>query len=376
MAVTNGRSAPNRLFALDALRGLIIILMALDHANHFVAQQHSPGEYWTGTFPSYDTGWAFLVRLVTHLAAPGFFFLMGAGMTLFTLSARRQDWSKWAFLRHFWLRGFILLVLQLLLVNRAWEWSPGGWQPEIYIGVLFALGLTMILGSLLLWLSARWLLVMSVVIVVGTAVFFPTSTPLYQSRLLIPGILFLPGGDQTLWINYTILPWLGLVTFGMAYGHSLKRDASQAYRWAWQLGLACLLAFLVFRFFNNFGNLRPRIGHDWIGFLNIVKYPPSFTFILLTMGINLSLLAAFSHVTDKGQQILKPLIVFGQVPLFFYVAHLFLYAAMGNWLTPKGTSLLVMIGYWVLGLLILYPLCYGYGRFKQSRPSTSIWRLF
>jgi len=377
MTGENGRfPSANRLFALDALRGLIIILMALDHANHFVAQQHSSGEYWSGTLPSYDNGWAFLVRLVTHLAAPGFFFLMGAGMTLFTLSSQRQDWSKWAFLRHFWLRGLILIVLQLMLVNRAWEWSPDSWQVDIYIGVLFALGATMIVGSLLLWLPTKWLLGLSALVVAGTAVFFPSTTPLYQSRPILNALLLIPAGDQSIWVNYPIIPWLGLVTFGMAYGHWLRRDSKQAFRRAWQIGLAFLLVFFILRLFNGFGNLQHITNDDWIAFFNVVKYPPSLTFILLTMGINLCLLATFSHVGTRGEKYFQPLLVFGRVPLFFYIIHLFLYAALGNWLTPDGTSLLIMVGYWLLGLLILYPLCLGYGRFKQGRSPNSIWRLF
>jgi uncharacterized membrane protein len=374
MAGENGRFSPNRLFPLDALRGLIIVLMALDHANHFVAQQHTSGEYWSA-LPSYDSAWTFLVRLVTHLAAPGFFFLMGAGMTLFTSSTRRQDWRKRAFLGHFWLRGLILIALQLLIVNRAWEWSPDGWQLEIYFGVLFALGAAMMIGSLMLWLPARWLLGVSVVLVLGTAVFFTTSYSLYRSPLL-NSLLLIPGGNQFIWVNYPVIPWLGLVTFGMAYGHWLRRDSQQAYRRAWQLGPAFLLAFIVLRLLNGFGNLQSRIDNDWIAFLNVVKYPPSLTFILLTLGINLSLLAAFSQVSPKGERFLQPLLVYGRVPLFFYIVHLFLYAMLGNWLTPNGTSLLVMAGFWLLGLLILYPLCLGYGRFKQSRPPNSIWRFF
>lgn len=376
MAGKNGRFPTSRLFPLDALRGLIIILMALDHANHFVAQQHSSGEYWTGILPVYDSGGAFLVRLVTHLAAPGFFFLMGAGITLFSLSPHRKDWSKWRFLSHFWLRGLILIVLQLLIVNRAWEWSPGGWTPEIYIGVLFALGATMLISSLLLWLPVNWLLIISGVIVVGTAVFFPISTPLYQSRLLVPGIILIPGGDQALWINYTLLPWLGLVIFGMAFGHWLRENPKQAYRRAWQIGLAFLLTFATLRLLNSFGNFQTRVDNDWIAYLNVVKYPPSLTFLLLTMGINLCLIAAFSFIRLDKQKYFQPLIIYGRVPLFFYITHLFLYAALGNFFTPNGTSLLTMLGYWLLGLLILYPLCLGYGRFKQSRSPNSIWRFF
>jgi uncharacterized membrane protein len=133
-----------RLLPVDALRGLIILFMALDHANHFIAHKHSSGEYWTGGFPIYTDALAFLTRLVTHLSAPGFFFLMGVGMVLFARSRRERGWSTVEILKHFWIRGALLVALQLLIVNRAWEMSPGGWGINIYIGVLVALGGTMI----------------------------------------------------------------------------------------------------------------------------------------------------------------------------------------------------------------------------------------
>ena len=113
-----GGEKPARLLSLDALRGLIMVLMALDHANHFVAQLHSPGEYWGGAFPGYSTGrtLAFLTRLVTHLAAPGFFFLMGVGMLLFARARRRHGWGEGQILVHFLIRGALLIALQLLVV--------------------------------------------------------------------------------------------------------------------------------------------------------------------------------------------------------------------------------------------------------------------
>ena len=130
----------NRLLAVDALRGLIIVVMALDHANHFVAQKHPSGEQWGGSFPIYGDTITFLTRFVTHLAAPGFFFLMGVGMLLFAKSRRRQGWSRWIVIRHFMVRGALLILLQFFVINRAWELSPGGWQLDTYVGVLFALG--------------------------------------------------------------------------------------------------------------------------------------------------------------------------------------------------------------------------------------------
>ena len=201
-----------RLWSVDALRGLIIILMALDHANYFVAQKHSAGEYWGGSFPVYHDALSFLTRLVTHLAAPGFFLLMGAGMVLYAHSRRKLGWSEWAITRHLLIRGGLLMAIQLVIVNRAWELSPGGWVLEIYIGVLFALGGTMMIGSLLLRLKTGYLMALTVALVIGTelAVLDPTrwgqiewTTTLDR---VLNTVLFTPGGDTSLWSNYPILP--------------------------------------------------------------------------------------------------------------------------------------------------------------------------
>lgn len=366
----------SRLLSLDALRGLIIVLMALDHANHFIAQQHSPGEYWGGRFPIYHDALPFLTRLVTHLCAPGFFFLMGVGMVLFAHSHRKGGWSEWAIIRHFLIRGAFLIALQLLVVNRAWELSAGGLGLELYIGVLFALGGTMILGSLLLWLKPKYLLVLTTVLVLGTELLTPSLSLWNQRFHLLDRLLLVPGGNLKLWVNYPVLPWLELVTFGMVFGYWLVDDPRQAFERALKLGAAFILAFLVLRYLDGFSNIRPRGGDTWIDFLNVVKYPPSITFNLLTMGINLIIMGLFARASEKLQQFFQPLVVFGRAPLFFYLIHLFLYAGLGLWLTPDGTGIPKMYPYWLLGLLILYPLCLWYGQLKHRQPAHSILRFF
>ena len=368
------RGKSSRLWAVDALRGLIIVFMALDHASYFVAQKHSPGEYWGGPFPVYDDPLAFMTRFVTHLSAPGFFFLMGVGMLLFADSHQKRDWSKWAVVRHFLIRGVILIALQLLVVNRAWELSPGGF-PNIYIGVLVALGGTMILGSFLLWVKPIYLLILVGGLFIGTELLVPEpglwgamgfSNPFdYLNPILI-----YPGGTQVLWSNYPILPWLELVVFGILFGHWLKRDQEQAYSGGLKIGFGFLLAFLVIRYLDGFGNILPRIGNTWIDFLNVVKYPPSMAFTLLTMGLNLIILGLFARVNERLQTFFYPLIVFGRSPLFFYLLHLFLSAGLGMWLAPEGTSIAAMYPYWILGLLLLFPICLWYGQLKH-RPSVN-----
>jgi uncharacterized membrane protein len=382
MRNTRTEPAPTtRLLPVDALRGLLIVLMALDHANHFVAQKHPSSEMWGGPFPIYTEPIAFFTRVITHLSAPGFFFLMGVGMFLFANARRKQDWSEWQIMRFFLMRGGMLIALKFLLINRAWELSPGGWGIAIYIGVLFALGGTLILGSFFLRLKTNYLLVLTLVLFVGTELLVPArwgDMPLTNPIDLLNPLLIRPGGMSAigLWSNYPILPWLELVIFGIAFGQWLAADAPQAYRRALLLGSVFLLAFVVLRALNGFGNIRPRLGNTWIDFFNVVKYPPSMTFTLLTMGVNLILLSAFARVGEKLRSVLNALAVFGRAPLFFYTLHLFLYAGLGWLFTPRGTSIPAMVPFWLLGLLILYPLCLWFGRLKQRQPATSILRFF
>ena len=374
------QSKPNRLFPVDALRGLIIILMALDHANHFVAQRHSSGEYWGGLFPVYHDTLTFLTRFVTHLAAPGFFFLMGIGMVYFADSRRQRGWSRWQVIRYFLLRGVILIALQFVVINRAWELSPGGWVLTVYVGVLFALGAAMMIGSLLVWLKPWHLVVLTIVLLIGTEMLVPDANlwnQLQYSNVVdtLNPFLIRTGGTVELWSNYPVLPWLELLTFGMFFGYALLDDRAKAYRNGLLVGIAFLLVFVVVRYLDGFGNIRPKAGNTWIDFLNLVKYPPSITFTLLTTGINLILLGLLARLSTKWQRYLQPLVVFGQVPLFFYVLHLFLYAGLGWLLAPDGTTIARMLPVWLLGLLLLYPLCLWFDRYKHRQPDNSVVRL-
>jgi len=375
-----GTTKAARQFPLDALRGLIIVLMALDHANHFVAQQHSPGEYWGGLFPVYHDALTFLTRFVTHLAAPGFFTLMGAGMVLFADSRRQRGWSRWQVMRHFLLRGMLLIVLQFVVINRAWELSPGGWVLTVYVGVLFALGAAMMIGSLLVWLKPKYLLVLSILLLIGTELLIPDASSWNLLQYSNPmdylnPFLIRAGGTFDLWSNYPVFPWLELLTFGMFFGYALLDDREKTYRTGMFVGIAFLLEFVVVRYLDGFGNIRPREGYSWIDFLNVVKYPPSITFTLLTTGINLILLGLLARLSTSWQRYCRPLVVFGQVPLFFYVLHLFLYPGLGWLLAPNGTTIARMLPVWLLGLLLLYPLCLWFSRFKHRQSLNSLTRL-
>jgi len=374
---------PERLIALDALRGLIMILMALDHASYFIAKRH-PSEFWDLPLPQYQDGLAFLTRFVTHMCAPGFFFLMGVGMVLLAERRRHSGWSEVRILRHFVLRGLLLIGLQFLVENPAWmlagpeisgEASGAAANIVIYAGVLYGLGASMATGSIFLGLSSGWLLLL------GTAAILLTQilVSIYQhagglSSSLVQ-LLVLPQQTGILLVKYPLAPWFGLTALGMAFGKQLLRNQAQTYRWALTAGIAFLVMFTILRLWGGFGNTHQSVSDSWISFLNVTKYPPSLVFVLLTMGLNFLFLFGFSHA--EAQLVLwgKPLISFGRTALFFYIVHLYLYGLMGNFF-PHGTSLLQMYPVWLLGLMILYPICTWYGRFKGERAFDSVWRFF
>jgi len=207
------------------------------------------------------------------------------------------------------------------------------------------------------------------------------------SQSLIPGadnagflyspwlrLLLIPGQTGIWQVFYPFLPWLGLTGLGLVFGRLIRQNRTRAYRSALIGGTAFLLCFILLRTLGNLGDFHTR-GSGWIDFFNVTKYPPSLGFILLTLGVDLLLLFVFSKVEKQLRSWAKPLVVFGSTALFFYVAHLYLYALIG-FAFSNGTSFNVMYGLWFLGLVLLYPMCLWYRRFKEQKPLESVWRFF
>ena len=378
----------NRLLSLDAMRGMIMVLMALDHASFFVAKTHSR-EFWGTALPLYDSAMPFLLRAVTHLCAPGFFLLMGVGMALFMAARTQEGWGTWRVARFFLIRGVLLIVFQQFLENPAWYLGSlgtatgvftsrggpipgGGVSAKFYLGVLYGLGSTMIVWGLLFRFPTFAVIALSVAAIGLTQAVvseFADPQALYSPLLRM---LLIPGHTDEWMVFYPTIPWMGITGLGMVLGRLLHGHHAQVARGLWISGVAALVLFGIIRLLDGFGNFH-MAAPGWIGFFNLTKYPPGLSFLLLTTGIDLLLLRSWMWFDSRAPFGGRTMSVFGSSPLFFYIAHLYLYALMG-WTFPHGMGLAPMILFWIAGLLILYPLCLWYGRFKQSRPTDSVWR--
>ncbi|MEZ5440933.1 MAG: heparan-alpha-glucosaminide N-acetyltransferase domain-containing protein [Lysobacterales bacterium] len=397
-----------RLLSLDLLRGLVIVLMAIDHVRDF----YSPFPYQPEDLGQASAG-LFLTRWITHFCAPVFVFLAGTSAWLYghqralaTAPGSAPDAIDKAGLSRFLLsRGLWLILLELLIVNPSW--SHGfNWS---FVQVIWALGWSMILLAGLLWLPARALLIVSLALVAGhnlldrwTPADFGAAAPWWG---LLHAQYWIPVQPQGygIFVAYPLLPWPAVMALGYLLGRVYTDPAIDARALLWKLGAGCIAAFLLLRLLLPYGDPQPLAGQPdhWLALLNTTKYPPSLQFLLMTLGPALCLLAWWRRYDGQLDRIAvapgwlaQRLLVFGAVPLFFYLLHTPVISlsalawhhwAAGTAFNPMNTpppqwpegyqpSLPRIYIAWTLLLLLLYPLCVAYGRFKR-RARSPLWKL-
>ena len=320
------RSAPlttGRLLSIDALRGLVILFMLLDHVREtfLLHRQVSDPMDITSTEPA-----LFFSRTLAHLCAPVFVLLTGLSAWLYGEKyAGKADVSAFLFKR-----GLFLVALEFTLVNFAWTFQLP--PSVIYLQVIWAIGLSMIALALLVWLPRALLLTLSVAIIAGhnllDAVHFPV-----ESALHVPWAILHDRGwieiSETLRLrtSYPLLPWIGVIGLGYVLGPWFARSMDAAVRQRRLLiaGVGGLLGFVALRLFNGYGEkpwaISDSLVQTLMSFFNITKYPPSLLFIALTVSVGLLLLLAFERV--QSRRWIGWLTVFGSAPMFFYLLHLY-----------------------------------------------------
>ncbi|WP_434710465.1 DUF1624 domain-containing protein [Pseudomonas sp. R1-1] len=326
MTIALSRSAPvmsGRLLSIDALRGLVILFMLLDHVRETFLLHRQVGDPMdiASTEPA-----LFFSRTLAHLCAPVFVLLTGLSAWLFGEKyAGKADVSAFLFKR-----GLFLVVLEFTWVNFAWTFQLP--PSVIYLQVIWAIGLSMIALSVLVWLPRALLLTLSVLIIAGhnllDGVHFPLESALHVPWAILHERGWIDVSDSLrLRTSYPLLPWIGVIGLGYVLGPWFARgvDAVVRQRRLLIAGSAGLLGFVALRLLNGYGE-KPWAAGDTLvqtlmSFFNITKYPPSLLFIALTVSIGLLLLLAFERVQDRRW--IRWLTVFGSAPMFFYLLHLY-----------------------------------------------------
>ena len=326
MTIVLPRSAPlanGRLLSIDALRGLVILFLLLDHVREtfLLHRQVSDPMDIASTEPA-----LFFSRTLAHLCAPVFVLLTGLSAWLFGEKyAGKSDVSAFLFKR-----GLFLVLLEFTLVNFAWTFQLP--PSVIYLQVIWAIGLSMIALSLLVWLPRWLLLTLSLMIIAGhnllDTVHFPVESALHVPWAILHDRGWIDVSDTLrLRTSYPLLPWIGVIGLGYALGPWFARGVEAGLR-QWQLliaGSAGLLGFVGLRLINGYGEKPWAVGDTSVqtlmSFFNITKYPPSLLFIALTVSFGLLLLLAFERLQERRW--IRWLTVFGSAPMFFYLLHLY-----------------------------------------------------
>jgi uncharacterized membrane protein len=311
-----------RIYSIDALRGGIMVIMALDHVRDFF---HRAAMTSSPTDLAVTTPALFFTRWITHMCAPVFMVTAGLGAFLWWQSSGKTKGQLSVFLLT---RGLWLVLLELTVMQLAYNFDISASYP-VFLLVLWVLGLCMIGLAALVWLPSRWLLAVCVATIalhnladgisaaqLGSLA--PVWTVLHQV-----GVFGLAG--RTFVVGYPLVPWIAVMGLGFALGPLFLMAPVRRRQILSRLGFALMVAFVVLRAVNGYGDpsrwsAQPSPTFTLLSFLNTTKYPPSLLFVLMTLGPALVALAWLDRRTLSGAH---PLVIFGRVPLFYFVLHFF-----------------------------------------------------
>ena len=401
-AGTKSENAPAattwRVNSVDLLRGVVMVIMLLDHMREFV---HRDELNFQATDLSRTNAPLFFTRWITHFCAPVFVFLAGTGA--FLQMARGKSKSELAaFLVK---RGLWLILLEITLI-RALVWFNVDLRFALQLQVIWVIGVSMIALAALVGRSLRLIAALSVAMIAlhnlldGVRVNPGPPTGFLASVWMVlhqPGVIFFTPSVYGLAL-YPLIPWVGVLTAGYAFGTFYQLEAERRRRILSWMGAALLALFVLLRSLNVYGDPsmwapQKNALFTVLSFLNASKYPPSLLFLLLTLGAAILALPWFERI--ENGRLSRIFITFGRVPLFFYLGQWVTVHALATlagylagqpigWLfvspldrpSPNpgnlGFSLWVVYVFWFLGLLLLYPLCRWFAEVKRRRRD---WRL-
>lgn len=373
-----------------------MILMALDHVRDFIhrgAMSQSPTDLATTTTA------LFLTRWVTHVCAPVFMLTAGLGAYFYL---RHGERTKGQLARFLVTRGLWLMFLELTLMQLAYNFDVSSSSP-IFLLVLWVLGACMIVLAGLIWIPITWLTVLSVATIVMHHLLDGVRAQALGSLAPIWTLLHqvgaFPFAGRVIIAPYTLIPWFAVMALGYCLGPIFAKPADERQGLLMRLGTVTTIAFLLVRALNGYGDparwsWQSSATFTVLSFLNTTKYPPSLSFLLMTLGPALIVLSYLDRATVSRS---NPLIVFGRVPLFYFVVHfiaahaaivvlswmLYGTVALGFMFQPVpsmggpaksfppdfGYDLWVVYAVWIAIVIALYPLCAWFARVKERNAS-------
>ena len=389
--VSNSHFMPSRETSVDVLRGLVMIVMALDHVREFLHDvPFDPLDL------SQTNTALFITRWVTHFCAPVFIFIAGIGAFLSTKRGRPLQHVAWRLLT----RGLWLILLEFTLVHFGWYF----FKYDYLLGqVIWAIGCSMVALAGLIFLPT-WAIATVGVSLIACHNFFDAVSAEHVGSFRWLWVICMSGGtvyiEGSSWslirlkVLYPVLPWLGIMAAGYGFGQLWQLNPGPRRRYLLGLGISLTLLFIALRALNFYGDnspwtLQPSMLFTLFSFLNCGKYPPSLLFVLMTLGPSIILLAFTEYLPKILSQ---PLATLGRVPLFFYLLHLpFIhFIAVGlayvryqnfgqqfqavafsgpeNLKPGDGYTLPMIYLVWLIVVLTLYPVCRWFAEFKRHRP--------
>ena len=375
-----------RVTSIDLLKGIVMVLMALDHTRDYFYQSSSLLDI---TNPEYATVPVYLTRFITHFCAPAFSFL--AGISAYMSGKRKTKAALSGFLLK---RGIWLILMELTIINFAWYFNFR--FNNFDLAVIWVLGISMIFLAGFIHLPKKAILIISCVLIFGHNLLDNIH---FEGKMLW-GILhefssFQLSDTQTLNIVYPIIPWIGVMALGYYFGNFYNRDITteQRKRLFSSIGVIAILLFVFIRWTNLYGDPKPWLHFEtarqkYMSFFNVTKYPPSLLYLLITLALALLFLA--NSETWKGK-IVDFFSVFGRVPFFYYILHLYtirILALFAAELTGHGWKIMVQTTFdvdlkdfgfnlgivyliWIGIILLLYLPCKKFDRYKQLHKEKS-----
>ena len=380
--------AQHRIYSIDVLRGLVMVIMALDHTRDFF---HAEAFTRDPLDPATTNILMYFTRFITHFCAPVFILLAGTSIYLQSLRKSKSELSAFLFKRGLW-----LILVEVILITFAWTFD---FSYSIFIlQVIWAIGICMVLMGIIIRLPYTLILIAGLAIVFGHNILdvIPSTHQGFWWDLLHNGNFafheILPGHQIT--IIYPFLPWLGLMMLGYCSGKIYEPSVNPAFRKKLLLytGTGLILFFILLRYINVYGDPLPWTLQDnttstVFSFLNVHKYPPSLLFMCITIGPALIFLALFETTQNKITRIIS---VYGKVPFFYYILHfyilhtlcMFLFISRGHTFSEgiqdtagipfrfliagEGYSIGIVYLIWILMVIALYPLCKWFSDMKRK----------